>query len=481
MSRVTRSSTRPLVGMGSQESNAEGRYASRKIVETASKKATLKPDKTASNTGTMASSSAETEDVHATTRKVAETLGSMQESRKRKSPEETQVMVDNSHLAKKWRVECDGSQQERASSASGIASIGTGTINGSYLQPAAVVAAPSASSQNAAVAIMSKKDSPSSPSPAKRLRGRQMGAEGPSVTHASDAITRLDMALRDINQGSGLNSPPVVPHSAESKAHPEELENMASAKKRRYIPGSSGFDASAPRFSVMSLGPGTSTNLTVTTCGSNMSASHASLSAAFAGSSGLSLASLSPSSANTAAVAAIMASSPFSSFPSTSLPNPSSSVSSMSMLSSKLYSSAAHLPPPSATTTTILPSSSSSGNMSNGQMSFAPAAITGRFKINDRSSLGPGGEKRRRTRQNLSREVVQILEEQYKICNYVAQESCKQLLVQKTGWTFLLSFFISTILFSILRMSMSFCVNVLPSKKYTCRTASSKDRKMVRQ
>mmetsp|Transcript_39614 Transcript_39614/g.55185 ORF Transcript_39614/g.55185 Transcript_39614/m.55185 type:complete len:1010 (+) Transcript_39614:27-3056(+) len=42
-------------------------------------------------------------------------------------------------------------------------------------------------------------------------------------------------------------------------------------------------------------------------------------------------------------------------------------------------------------------------------------------------------QERRRTRQNLSREVVEILEAQYQICPYVSQENCKQLLAQKTG------------------------------------------------
>ena len=49
-------------------------------------------------------------------------------------------------------------------------------------------------------------------------------------------------------------------------------------------------------------------------------------------------------------------------------------------------------------------------------------------------------QERRRTRQNLSREVVEILEAQYQICPYVSQENCKQLLAQKTGFfSFLLT------------------------------------------
>ncbi len=40
---------------------------------------------------------------------------------------------------------------------------------------------------------------------------------------------------------------------------------------------------------------------------------------------------------------------------------------------------------------------------------------------------------RRRTRQNLSKEVVDILEAQYQQCPYVSQENCKQILSEKTG------------------------------------------------
>jgi len=43
--------------------------------------------------------------------------------------------------------------------------------------------------------------------------------------------------------------------------------------------------------------------------------------------------------------------------------------------------------------------------------------------------------KKRRTRQNLSRDIVEILEAQYQVSPYVSHESCKQVLAEKTGLT----------------------------------------------